>query len=628
MDALQFESEKLELIADGIHAGLWDWHIQENDQWWSARLYELLGYATGEIDNSFDYFVAHVVHPEDRSQVVEAMNNHFLKRAPFRVEIRLRHKSGTYPWFEATGKAAFDPAGKPRRMCGFLIDITDNKRLRMELELREGLLQEIGAMTRTGGWETDLATRETRWSNELLDILGVDSDFKPTMETILELFGPTYAPLLSQKIRQTIMGGEPWDEELKLQRDRNQEIWVRSIGKPIVDAQGKVKGLRGALQNITEIKLAEELLRASEEKFRRMFELSPLAMTLVDLESGRFRDYNQAFLDITGYGPEELRTLEYKQLIPPNLLPSSTRQVKILLKKGVYGPFESEYIRKDGQHLPVLRNGILTEDSQGNKLVWVFMQDIAEIKKREQMIARLNQELKATNDQKDRMFSIISHDLKGSVGNTDLLLHFLADNADRCPPDTVELIHKAKQSSGIAKDLLEDLLLWARNQMQRVDFQPQDIHLQDLVTHVLHAMQVQADLKGLKLELDIPHQIMVRADKEMLKVILRNLLANAIKYSYTGGKILVQAEDKGSKIAVSVADHGLGISPANLALLFNDKIHHSSPGTLGEKGSGLGLKLCQDFVQKQGGRIMAKSKLKQGSTFIFTLPKPREKSRE
>lgn len=619
MDALQSEFEKLELIVASLNAGLWDWKIENGQTWGSFRFYELLGFERGEIKLTYDFFFQELLHPDDRLRLEKALQAHLQQQLPYRQEIRLRHKSGQYRWFETSGKAVFDASGKPRRMAGTLQDVTEKNLLRLELEKREDMFQQIGAMTHTGCWETDMDSLKTYCSKELLHIVGVGEDFEPTTEKIMDFIAPESKPVIRQKLREALADSQAWDEELKIITADNQEIWVRCVGSPILDASGAVTGLRGALQNINDRKLSEQLLKASEEKFRKMFELSPVGMILFDLETSNILECNKAFSDSMGYSSEELKSMNYYQITPKELFPIADQIGEWLRQKGVYGPVEMERICKDGKRFPVLSNGILVEDEHGRQLVWSFQQDISEIKRREQQISELNAELKALNEQKDRLFSIISHDLRGSVGNTDQLLNFLVNAGTEFQGEIQELIQNARQSSAMAKSLLEDLLLWSRSQLNKIDFKPVRLSLQPVVSQVFASLKAQADLKSLRLSNNVPAQIAVHADKEMLKVILRNLLSNAIKFSYPQGAIAVSASEQEAMVYISVRDEGVGISPENLKKLLARK-HLTTQGTQREKGTGVGLNLCREFVKKHGGKMTIESEVNKGSTFTFSLP--------
>jgi signal transduction histidine kinase len=186
--------------------------------------------------------------------------------------------------------------------------------------------------------------------------------------------------------------------------------------------------------------------------------------------------------------------------------------------------------------------------------------------------------------------------------------------------EATEFLPLAKQASSNARLLLDDLLLWARNQFEKVYFQPELLSLQQMIESIFDLLKPQADAKRLQLIANCPPDLLLEADEQMLKVILRNLLSNAIKFSFPDNEVRIEVRIKEQAVEISVSDQGVGISEQNLAKLFNRYYHVSTRGTQGEKGSGLGLDLCRDFVEKHGGQITVRSKVNQGSTFIVLLP--------
>jgi len=271
--------------------------------------------------------------------------------------------------------------------------------------------------------------------------------------------------------------------------------------------------------------------------------------------------------------------------------------------------------------LPVLLNGIVVRNRQNQELVWSFIQDISALKAKERKINGLNEKLAALNHQKDTLFSVIAHDLRSPVGNVDSLLDLmwmkLQDNEMK---EAIEFLPLAKQASSNARLLLDDLLLWARNQFDKVYFQPELLSLQQIIDSVFELLKPQADTKRLQLIANCPPDLFLEADEQMLKVILRNLLSNAIKFSFPDNVVRIEVCNKEQAVEISVSDQGVGISEQNLAKLFNRHYHVSTRGTQGEKGSGLGLDLCRDFVEKHSGEISVLSKSNHGSTFIVLLP--------
>jgi len=234
---------------------------------------------------------------------------------------------------------------------------------------------------------------------------------------------------------------------------------------------------------------------------------------------------------------------------------------------------------------------------------------------------RLAQNLIRQNAVKDKFFSIIAHDLKNPMNNimgfSDLLALKLGENN---PEETAYISKAIKQSVSQTNDLLENLLEWALSQTGRLRYDPGKIDLHNFFTDETDYFIPFATSKQLSMHIEGSRDIHVRADRNMLKTILRNLVTNAIKYSQPGGSINIEAKQLSGFAEISVVDTGIGIHEDAMKKLFNLDERLTTRGTHDEKGSGLGLVLCKEFVEKNGGRIFAKSEPGKGSTFTFTLP--------
>jgi PAS domain S-box-containing protein len=410
------------------------------------------------------------------------------------------------------------------------------------------------------------------------------------------------------------------EEELVV-RANGEVVWMKWEVKPWYDLEGNIGGLLLFTEDITQRKQAEIQLRKSEEKFHTMFDLSPVGMCLIDVESKQMVEFNQALYASLGYSLEEFSMVPFQKFIPPEYHALDQLQRDSLKQTGKYGPYEKELVHKDGHRICTLQNGILLIDERGRKQVWAFIQDISPLKKREQEIAQLNVELAALNQHKDRLFSIIAHDLRGSVNHIASLIDIMWEMTSQIlSKEALHVLELAKDSSSKARTLLEELLLWSSIQFDMVSFTPQDLAMSSLVNQVLDSLQSLAEAKQLVFITHIPHGPTIHADEQMLKVVFRNLLSNAIKFSHPGGKITVVAEVKGAHIGFTIRDEGVGISKENLPKIFNKTEHLTTFGTKGEKGSGLGLELCREYVEKHSGTIGVESTLNQGSSFTFTLP--------
>ena len=184
-----------------------------------------------------------------------------------------------------------------------------------------------------------------------------------------------------------------------------------------------------------------------------------------------------------------------------------------------------------------------------------------------------------------------------------------------------EFIGLIYESSQYAHNLLENLLQWSRTQTDRIKYNPSKLSLSRIIDDTMHVLNATLMKKGLAFTSDVEKNINVIADKNMLETIIRNLLSNAIKFTLSGGKISVAARDTGKFISLSISDTGVGINPEDLPKLFQFDEFHTTAGTAGEPGTGLGLIICHEFIKKHGGEISIKSEPGKGSNFTFTLPK-------
>jgi signal transduction histidine kinase len=222
---------------------------------------------------------------------------------------------------------------------------------------------------------------------------------------------------------------------------------------------------------------------------------------------------------------------------------------------------------------------------------------------------------------RDKLFSIISHDLRGPVGGIKGLLETLAaEHATMSEEDLEEGLKALMGAAGNTYALLEDLLAWSRSQSGTIRFAPRRILLSAVVDDATSVAMGQAAAKGLSIESAVALGSFVYADAEMLEAVLRNLLSNAIKYSHPGGTIWIRSEEAPGGCLVSVEDEGEGIEPQILENLFKIGAVQSRPGTAGERGTGLGLAVCKEFMEKHGGTITARSEPGKGARFELFFP--------
>jgi signal transduction histidine kinase len=246
------------------------------------------------------------------------------------------------------------------------------------------------------------------------------------------------------------------------------------------------------------------------------------------------------------------------------------------------------------------------------KINMLLLQHQEETEKRSEELERLNQV-------KDKFFSIISHDLRSPINALSGMLDLLdkgAVTAEELPLHIKELRVRFNHT----RTLLNNLLDWTLLQMDKLNLQASKIELSRIVDENIQLL-APVQSKDIIIQNDIPKPTVAFADSNTINLVIRNLITNAVKFTNDGGRVLIKSEDKGNEWMVSVRDNGVGMKPEVLNMLFDKTAPYTTRGTANEKGTGLGLILCKEFVEKNGGRIWVESKEGDGSTFYFTLPK-------
>lgn len=238
------------------------------------------------------------------------------------------------------------------------------------------------------------------------------------------------------------------------------------------------------------------------------------------------------------------------------------------------------------------------------------------------LILSKTEELQRTIAGRDKLYSVIAHDLRSPMGSIKMVLNMLILNlpSEKIGAEMYELLTMANQTTEDVFSLLDNLLKWTKSQIGKLNVVYQDVDLVEVTDGVIEIFSMVASLKKIRIHEMKPEKMMVNADIDMLKTVVRNLLSNAIKFSKEKSEVLVKMEEVDGMAVVSVQDYGCGISEEGQKKLLHTDTHFSTFGTNNEEGSGLGLLLCKDFVVKNGGKLWFTSKEGEGSIFSFSIP--------
>lgn len=270
---------------------------------------------------------------------------------------------------------------------------------------------------------------------------------------------------------------------------------------------------------------------------------------------------------------------------------------------------------KSGKIKYVLEKCHTEYNELGNPILSIgTVSDITELKEKEN-------KLQEAIETKDKFLSIIAHDLRSPfntlLGFSEVLMK---EHKEYGVEEREKMIKLVNLSANMAFNLLENLLSWSLSQFGKIKFSPEKLNLKTLLLGILDGLQQLAYRKNIQILETFFVEAVCFADKNMIATIFRNLISNAIKFTNRNGTITIAAEKENGFLEISVTDTGVGIPKERIDDIFCINKNISTKGTVGEKGSGLGLILCKDFVERHGGKIRVKSEIGKGTSFIFTIP--------
>jgi len=353
-------------------------------------------------------------------------------------------------------------------------------------------------------------------------------------------------------------------------------------------------------------------------KYQAVFNEILDVVMITDGKEGRILEINRACSNLLGYAPEELIGKHFSCIIEDvddsgRLLESTKFYGSVLAEKQVR--------RKDGSLCP-MDITISIAVCEGEKVVVTTFRDVSERVMLDKELNKYAQQLIDLNATKDKFFSIIAHDLRspffGILGLSQILTEELRESGNKKLLTFSEELNKSANS---VYKLLQNLLEWSRISLGNVKPIFSNINLASKISSVVQLVNLNASNKNIKINSACAGDVTVFADNNMLNSVLQNVLSNSIKFTQPGGSIYITASASGNKTIIKVKDTGIGMPPEKLAGLFKPGTNTTTPGTANERGTGLGLILCNELVQLNNGTINVESTIGEGSVFTITLPR-------
>ena len=370
---------------------------------------------------------------------------------------------------------------------------------------------------------------------------------------------------------------------------------------------------------IAEQEKSTKALQESEERYRLLFDTAQEGILVA--QGGRLKLVNPMILELTGYTEEELTSRSFLEFVHQDERELvRTNYLKKLEGEAVDARYHFRILKKD--------KSIKWFEICGNKIEWegqpatlTFVTDITDRKRAEEEIKLKNEQLLLLIAEKDKLFSIIAHDLRNPLNSFLGLTQILTEELPKLTLDKIQkLVLSMRNSAFNLVRLLENLLHWARIQQGLISYNPKIVRLLPFAEESIEMVMESANNKEIEITNDIPYGMLVYADINILQTAFRNLISNALKFTHRGGKIYISAKAAAdSRIQISIKDSGIGMSRTIVDNLFRLDVKTNRIGIDGEPSAGLGLLLCKEIIEKLGGKLWVESEEGKGSTFHFTL---------
>ena len=563
-----------------------------------------------------------IIHPEDKERIHLETEKLFKKAQSEICVYRIITKQGETRWVEDRMTSFFYEAEGNFRIDGIVNDITAKKKIKEILKesevyfrsLIENSTDVISIIDSKGTIMFESPSHKRVLGYEDGDLIG-ENCFKyvhpdDRVRIIRQFEGLVEKPDKIENVNFRF-----------LHKDKTW-LYIEGTSKNLLNTLS-IKGIVVNYRDITRLKKAEKAIKESEEKYRYLIENQGEGVGIVDLNE-TFTFANPAAEEIFGQEKAGLVGRHLTEFFSAEQFKIIKDQTKNRIQKKT-NAYELVLTLPDKQKRDILVTATPSLDTNGAIIgaLGIF-RDITKRKKAEKNLKKREKQLRDLNATKDKFFSIIAHDLRSPFNSMLGFSRLLVGKFDEYD------VQKQKKFLGFVHDglentykLLENLLVWSQMQGNVTDYRPVKENLFLLAVGSIDVFSQMAANKEITIVNKIHENTYVFADKDMLAIVLRNLISNAIKFTPKGGTIKIGVETRHgvSQYGIYVKDNGQGIKPEIQARLFKISENISTEGTENEKGTGLGLILCKEFVEKHGGKIWVESEVGVGSKFIFTIPK-------
>ena len=468
----------------------------------------------------------------------------------------------------------------------------------------------------------DRESRFIRVNKAQAQFLGLADTAEVIGKTDFDFFTKEHAQQAFDDEQTIIRSGQLLTKEEKETHPDGPDTWASTIKLPLRDKEGNIIGTFGISRDITTRKLAEKELTQEQYLMRTLMDNLPDHIYFKD-HASRFLRINMAMAQFLGLNDsaQAIGKSDFDFFTGEHAQQAYEDELTII-RTGQLLSTEEKETHHDRSDTWVSTIKLPLSDEEGNIIgTFGISRDITKHKLAEGEIKLKNELLQIINSEKDKFFSILAHDLRGPLSAFVAATQIITEEIQTMDFEEIkEITLSMKTSATNIYSLLENLLEWSRLRRGVMDFVPENLNLKKKIEACIDVLSESARKKRIGLTFSIPNELEVFVDNHMFDAVIRNLVSNAIKFTPVGGNVSVTTDYKSDHlIEVKVSDSGIGMTPdlKNKLFMINEKT--SRNGTEGESSTGLGLLLCKEFIEKQGGSLWVESEVGKGSTFTFTI---------
>jgi PAS domain S-box-containing protein len=618
--ALRDSERKLRLALEAAELAIWELR-QDGSRTLSDNYASIVG-AAPPTDRAF----LELVHPEDRDEMVARVQRAAREGGAYRHEYRVCLPDGEERWLAGYGRVVSGEAGTPDRMTGVVMNVTARRRAEEQREEARRSMHLALEVARAGVWEWDLVADRVTGDENLARIFGLPCEdvvsSRLPVEAFFRALHPDDRTQVETRLHELFVAGGEYEMEFRVVQPACATRWLSSRGRITLDADGRAVRATGLVFDITAQKELDARLRESEQRYRSLVSATAAIVAVADRE-GRFATPQPAWEAYTGQPWEEHRDYGYIDALHAEDQAAAAQAWE--KARGERRIFEYEarlrHAPSDSYRYCVARV-VPVFDDDGSVREWVSsIADVDERRRAERLAERARAEAERANAAKDAFLATLSHELRaplqGALGWLGLLR-----SGGLGAEQQAKALTTLERSVRHQAQLVNDLLDVSRIISGKLRVEPSAVDLALVLEQVRDELQLDATSKGVRLAVvSSVDGATVMGDAERLAQIFRNLVANAIKFTPSGGRVAIACETRGDEAVVTVSDTGRGIAADFLPHVFDRFSQADSSITREHGGLGLGLGIVRHLVSLHGGDVAADSPgVGQGATFRVTLP--------